>query len=183
MARVRIHPPITVDELTIREYHMDDLHALDAAIIRNREYLLPWIGPWIKAEPIGIERRRELLQGWVDTYSTGGDNAVGIFMGDELVGGTGLHDRNEPADVEIGYWVDELRQGSRIATRVSGALVEFAFRHPQVERVLIIHNPDNLKSRRVPEALGFTEIPSIAECGEQPGITWALTRDAWEARA
>lgn len=183
MAHVRIDPPLTVDELTVREYRLSDLEQLDAAIVRNREYLLPWIGPWITEEPIGLERRRELVQGWVDTYTTGGDNAVGIFIGDEFVGSTGLHDRNEPADVEIGYWVDEAHQGRRIATRVSAALVELAFRHPDVGRVLIIHDIDNVKSRRVPEALGFHEIESLATCGERPGVTWALTRDEWTARA
>lgn len=182
MAKVRIHPPLIIDELTVREYRMDDLEQLDAAIVRNREYLLPWIGPWIKSEPIGIDARRELLQSWVDTYETGGDNAVGIFKGDVFVGGTGLHDRNEPADVEIGYWVDEQHQGSRIATRVSAALLAHAFTNEAVERVLLIHNPDNHKSRRVPETLGFVEIASIAACGEQPGVTWAYTREMWDSR-
>lgn len=183
MARVRIHPPITVDELTIREYRMEDLGMLDAAIVRNREYLLPWIGPWIKDEPVGIDRRREILQGWIDTYAGGADNPVGIFVGDELVGGTGLHDRNQPGDLEIGYWVDEQRQGSRIATRASAALVDFAFGHPQVDRILIIHDLDNAKSRRVPEHLGFGEIESLAECGQRPGVTWALTRQQWSRGA
>lgn len=182
MARVRIHPSITFDELTVREYTMDDLEQLDAAIVRNRAYLLPWIGPWIKAEPIGLERRREIMQGWVDTYATGGDNAVGIFIGDVLVGGTGLHDRNEASDVEIGYWVDEAHQGRGIATRVSAALTAFAFQHPQVDRVLIIHNVDNVKSRRVPEKLGFELLPGDHLCGEQPGLHWQLTRAMWEFR-
>lgn len=179
MARVRIDPPVLIDELVIREYRMDDLEALDAVIVRNREYLLPWVGDWIKDEPIGLERRREVLQGWIDSYAAGADNPVGVFLGDELVGGTGLHDRNEPADVEIGYWVDERSEGRGIATRVSAAMVERAFASPDVERVLIVHNADNVKSMRIPEKLGFHVIDLPRQCGEAPAVVWALARAEW----
>ena len=176
MARVRIDPPIVIDELTIREYRMEDLSSLDAAIVRNREYLLPWIGPWIKAEPIGIDRRRALLEEWVGSYAAGADNPVGIFIGDELVGGTGLHDRNEPADVEIGYWVDEAHQGRGIATRVSAALVARAFANPNVDRILIKHDPENLLSRRIPEKLGFTVVQDGQRDDQAHDVVWELRR-------
>lgn len=181
MARVRIHPPLHIDEITIREYTLRDLEQLDAAIVRNREYLLPWIGPWILEEPIGLERRRAKLQEWVDTYATGGDNAVGIFIGTELVGGTGLHDRNGPADVEIGYWVDEARQGRGIATRASRALVEHAFAHPEVDRIIIGHHRDNARSRRVPEKLGFRMQPEPV--GSACDVVWVLERASWAGGA
>lgn len=183
MARIRIHPPVSIDELTIREYRMDDLEALDSAIVRNREYLIPWIGPWIKAEPIGLEARRTLLQGWVDTYASGADNPVGIFIGDTLVGSTGLHDRNAPDDIEIGYWVDEAHQGRGIATRVTAALLDFAFTSPDVQRFLLVHNHGNAKSQRVPEKLGFRRVPGEHECAGASATMWAFTRDMWNARS
>lgn len=161
---------------------MEDLETFHAAILRNREYLLPWIGPWIKAEPLTLDARRPIVQGWVDSYADGADNPVGIFIGDQLVGGTGLHDRNQPADVEVGYWVDEAHQGKGIATRVTRALLALAFREPSVERVLLIHNVNNVKSRRVPEKLGFVEIPTSTQCGDDTGIMWEMTRTAWESR-
>lgn len=179
MARVRIHPPVQVDELTVREYRMEDVEQLDAAIVRNREYLLPWIGPWIKAEPIGLEARRTLLQSWVDSYEAGADNPLGIFIGSELVGSTGLHDRNEPEDIEIGYWVDAAHQGAGIARRVTAALLQVAFSQPHVQRFLIIHNLDNAKSRRVPEQLGFRVVPGSHSCGDEDALMWEFTRDMW----
>ena len=182
MARIRIHPPVHVDELTIREYRMDDLEQLDAAIVRNRDYLAPWIGPWIKAEPIGLDARRALLQSWVDSYEAGDDNPIGIFIGRELVGSTGLHDRNEPDDVEIGYWVDQAHQGVGIARRVTAALMVSAFAEPTVQRFLLIHNLDNQKSRRVPEQLGFRIVPGDHTCSDAAATMWEFTRDMWEAR-
>jgi ribosomal-protein-serine acetyltransferase len=183
MARIRIHPPITVDELTIREYRMDDLEQLDAAIIRNREYLLPWIGPWIKAEPIGIDTRRTLLQSWVDSYPEGADNPVGIFIGEDLIGGTGLHDRNGEHDIEIGYWVDEAHQGRGIATRVTATLRDLAFTSPDVHRFLLFHNVGNDRSRRIPERLGMAEVPGAHTCGDDAAVLWETTREMWAAGA
>lgn len=181
MARIRVSPPLMVDELVVREYTLADVAALDAAIVRNREYLLPWIGPWINDEPIGIERRTELVRTWLGEYEQGRAEAIGIFDDGELVGSTGLHDRNGPADVEIGYWVDQDCQGRGIATRVSRALVDFAFAHPEVQRVLIAHNAPNAKSRRVPEKLGFRQVPA-EHCGCGPDtVMWEYTRDMWTA--
>lgn len=185
MAKVRVHPPLVIDELVVREYTMDDLRLLDDAITHNRLYLLPWVGDWIQKEPIGLDARRALLEEWVAAYpEKGADQPIGIFCADQLVGGTGLHDRNGPNDIEIGYWVDEEWQGRGIATRVSAALVDFAFRSPEVHRVLLKHRSENLKSRRIPEKLGFEQIDdsTSCSCGDVEHVAWAVTREQWRAR-
>lgn len=185
MAKVRVHPPLVVDELVVREYTMDDLGLLDDAITSNRLYLLPWVGDWIQKEPIGIDARREVLEEWVSAYpDKGADQPIGIFCGDQLVGGTGLHDRNGPNDVEVGYWVDEEWQGRGIAPRVTAALVDYAFRSPEVHRVLLKHRTENDRSRRIPEKLGFhiTENTGDCTCGDVPHVTWEVTREQWLAR-
>lgn len=109
-------------------------------------------------------------------------NPLGVFRGDELVGGAGLHDRNEPADVEISYWLVEEWRGKGIATRVTRALTDLAFTSPGVQRVLIKHLPDNERSARIPVRLGFRRIPNMGDCdscGDVEHVTWALTRDEW----
>lgn len=185
MAIVRVHPPLVIDELVVREYTMDDLGLLDDAIVTNRLYLLPWVGDWIKAEPIGLEERERRLQEWVARYpEKGADQPIGIFCAGQLVGGTGLHDRNEPSDVEVGYWIDETWQGRGIASRVTTALTDLALRTDGVERVLIKHRVENIRSQRIPEKLGFVRIPNLADCacGEGEHVTWAVTREQWRAR-
>lgn len=185
MARVRVHPPLVVDELVVREYTLDDLRLLDDAITSNRLYLLPWVGDWIDKEPIGLEARRSLLEAWVADYpEKGADQPIGIFCADQLVGGAGLHDRNGPHDVEVGYWVAEEWQGRGIATRVATALVEYAFRHPEVHRVLLKHRTENHRSRRIAEKLGFLQtFESLScACGDVEHLAWATTREQWFAR-
>ena len=112
-------------------------------------------------------------------------NPLGIFYGETLIGGTGLHDRNEPADVELSYWLREEWRGKGIATRVAAALTDYAFTSAEVDRVLIKHVPDNERSARIPERLGFERIPNMGSCnscGDVEHVTWALTRAQWEAR-
>ena len=149
MATVRVHQPLVVDELIVREYTPDDL---------------PQLAQWVEVDP-----------------ARGLQDALGIFSDGRLIGGTGLHDRNGPDDVEIGYWLDAEWQGRGIATRVTRALTDYAFRHPEVQRVLIKHRPDNLRSQRIPERLGFRRIDhqGTCTCGDGDHVTWAVTRSEW----
>lgn len=122
------------------------------------------------------------LARWIEVDPARGfADALGIFCDGRLVGGTGLHDRNEPNDVEIGYWLDSAWQGLGIATRVTKALTDYAFLHPEVHRVLIKHRPDNLRSQRIPERLGFRLIDhqGTCTCGDGDHVIWAITRSEW----
>ena len=112
-------------------------------------------------------------------------NPLGIFFGEQLIGGTGLHDRNQPSDVELSYWLAEDWQGKGIATRVARALTDVAFGSPDVQRVLIKHVPDNERSSRIPQRLGFSRIPNMGgcgSCGDVEHVTWAVTREEWKSR-
>ena len=180
MARVRLGAPLLVDELVVREYTLEDAEALDAALTRNREYLLPWVGAWIKEEPIGLPARRARIAEWIASYEAGLAESLGIFDHGRLVGSTGFHDRNGERDTEIGYWVDAQQQGRGIATRVSSALIAHAFASPQVDRVLLKHVIGNTGSHAIAERLGFTLLPGENCDCDAPTLTWALTRDAWE---
>ena len=135
-----------------------------------------------RRSPSGWTHVGRCSRSWVDSYEGGADNPLGIFIGSELVGSTGLHDRNEPDDIEIGYWVDQAHQGVGIARRVTAALMVAAFAEPTVQRFLLVHNLDNQKSRRVPEQLGFRIVPGEHTCSDAEATMWEFTRDVWEAR-
>jgi ribosomal-protein-serine acetyltransferase len=55
----------------------------------------------------------------------------------------------------IGYWLDERHQGKGIMTKACRALVEYAFEEWKLNRVEIRCAEGNLKSRGIPERLGF----------------------------
>ena len=52
-----------------------------------------------------MEQRIGLIEEWNLDRTVDGGTTYGIFDGDRLVGGTGLHRRSDAGVFEIGYWV------------------------------------------------------------------------------
>ena len=73
---------------------------------------------------------------------------------------------------EIGYWIRSSESGKGYVTEMARALVQYAFDHLEGRRVEIKCNASNLKSRAVPERLGFNlEAISVnADCVASPLI-------------
>ncbi len=175
------------DDTVIRNYTCTpaDALALNEAVDQSRDHLLPWM-PWASYPPMTLEERLDVLATWVADER---DTFLGVFDRDgRVVAGTGMHDRNDPDEMEIGYWVrsDSLRQG--LATRISEELTTAVFALvPTVTRVIIKHDVANVPSGRVPARLGYVKIGEydreIEAPGEQ-GITyvWAMERTHWETR-
>jgi len=66
-------------------------------------------------------------------------------------------------EVEIGYGIHEAFQGKGYATEAAGALTDWAFSQPDVYYVTAETEPDNQKSKRVLEKLGFKQYGEGAE--------------------
>jgi len=63
----------------------------------------------------------------------------------------------------IGYWLGERFQGSGVMTKSCKALIEYAFRELKLNRVEIRCAEKNLRSRAIPERLGFVNEGMIRE--------------------
>lgn len=165
-------------DVVVRPYTVDDAAALHEAIIESLDHLRPWM-PWIAFEPMTLEQRVEWLSGVSE--------ALGVFVGDTCVGGTGLHDRLGRADTrEIGYWVRVGWTGRGVATEAAHQVIARAFSTDGIEVVEIHHDKANVASRRVPEKLGFTlvrEVPDEIAAPAETGISceWRLVRPATRA--
>jgi ribosomal-protein-serine acetyltransferase len=57
----------------------------------------------------------------------------------------------------LGYWLASSAQGRGIATRATASLVDYAFGVWKLHRIEIRAGVENVRSRRVPERLGFRE--------------------------
>jgi ribosomal-protein-serine acetyltransferase len=171
-------------DVTLRRYRADDLDPLLQAVTDSADHLRPWM-PWAagydQASAAGF--LAQAAQNWADgtaynyAITTG---ATGATRG-VLAGGCSLMARIGPGGLEIGYWVHRAYTRRGLATGASAALVEQAFRRPDIERVEIVHDELNVASGGVPRKLGFTEVgrrpidpPSAAGTGV--GVVWRLVR-------
>lgn len=154
----RLPDRTVVDDLVIRRWSIEDAPALAAAIATNLDHLRSRMA-WTAAEPLTLDARRQLIAGWNDAWFEGGDEVImGIWRGERVVGGTGLHRRGWPDGLEIGFWVAADRQGQGIATRVSAALADLVFTETDLDAVYLANDVENVASRRIPEKLGFTHL-------------------------
>jgi ribosomal-protein-serine acetyltransferase len=168
--------------VVVREWRVEDVPRLHAAVLDSLDELRPWM-PWAANEPLRLSDRIALVSSWHDLWDAG-DRMCGMFLGDEVVGGCGLHQRIGPGGQEIGYWVRTAYTRRGYATAAARALTDLAFTMPGVDRVEIHHDVANLASGRVPAKLGFTCVGDVARAVEAPGETgtqrfWRMLRADW----
>jgi ribosomal-protein-serine acetyltransferase len=162
-------------DLVVRPYDEDDAAALQQAIDESREHLRPWMH-WIRDEPMSLDQRRA----WIRERSAG-DEHYGLWLGDRVVGGCGLHRRLGPAALEIGYWVHPEFTRRGVATAAVRRLCEIAFARPGIDRVEIHHDRANVASGRVAAAAGFTRVGEGTREPDAPAhegveVIWRLER-------
>ncbi len=157
-------PPVSIDlfdalrgrRVLVRPFRAADAPAVWAAIEESREHLAKWM-PWVQ-HLWSLADERAALAGVRARWRTREDLTVGIFdrRTGALLGGTGLHRINWALRVfEIGYWIRRTAEGSGYVTEAVALLVRYAFDRLGAHRVEIRMDPRNVRSRRVPERLGF----------------------------
>ncbi len=185
MSAVRTISPapseIHVGDYVVRRYETSDAPALVRAVTESLSHLLPWM-PWAAYEPQSIEQKEDLIRTWAGEWDSGTNFTMGIFLGERVVGGSGLHLRGAENTVEIGYWVHADFLGKGIATMVSQSLTELAFAiWAEIDIVEIHHDEANIASGRVPLRLGFQHVRTVERIPEAPsesgvGFHWAMAR-------
>ena len=181
MRQMSVAPvPLQVGEYIVRKYEQSDAVALVTAVTESCEHLRPWM-PWIRFEPQSVTQREALIKTWTDSWDGRTEFVMGIFLGNQVVGGTGLHLRGDVNTVEIGYWIHVDYIGKGIATRMSGALTETAFAiWPEIDTVVIVHDESNIASGKVPARLGFEHVFTWQREPEAPGESGVMYR--WEKK-
>jgi RimJ/RimL family protein N-acetyltransferase len=171
---------IEADDLTMRRLAPADVETLVAAINESLDHLRPWMA-WAQT-PASIESMTDFVARADENWARGNEfqylirNAAGA-----LVGGCGLHARQGPGVLEIGYWVhvDHLRAG--IATKTAAGLTRTAFAMRPVKRVEISCDATNARSAAVPRKLGYRLVSPAAGVDRHPKetpppIVWAIDR-------
>lgn len=141
------------DEVEIElaeEHHAQETFDLVDA---NREHLGAWM-PWVPAT-VTVADTLAFLRFVRGEYGAGRQFHANLRYRGALAGAIGLRiDRNNLTS-EIGYWIAAGHEGRGIVTRATRALTTAAFDSLGLNRVTIRAGVDNVRSRAVPERLGF----------------------------
>jgi ribosomal-protein-serine acetyltransferase len=168
------------DGAALRRLALDDLDAVWALVDGERDRLRPWL-PWVDATR-SIDDQRRWLEGVIAAERN--LDGCGIFVGGVYAGGAGLTWDQFDVVGEIGYWIGSAHEGKGFVSRATRALIEIAFGELRLHRITIQAAVDNLRSRAIPERLGFTQEGVIRGAersarGFHDLVVYGLLEDEW----
>jgi len=148
------------EELYLAVFEREDAPELADLVATNQAHLGPWM-PWAGGERPASQLA--FIEGRALAGLAGADGfECAIVRDGEMIGAAGVHD----VDVRsrrgsIGYWIGEDAQGRGYVTKAVRAIVDRCFSVGVIagepfERLDVLAEVDNLRSRAVAERLGFT---------------------------
>jgi RimJ/RimL family protein N-acetyltransferase len=174
---------ITTPRLVLRCWDPADAPALRMAIDASLPELREWL-VWAVHEPTPVEELAIRLEGFAHRFrNADGDWGFGLFerSSGAVLGSVGLHRREAPDALEIGYWLRTDALGRGIATEAVRALTGVALARAGVARVEIRCDPRNARSIAVARRAGFRHLTTLVGHSTTPS---GQPRDTavWECR-
>jgi RimJ/RimL family protein N-acetyltransferase len=147
----------TTERLLIRKPLPGDGKAVYDAIQASLNELKPWM-PWAHTYQTEQDVEANIRESYVKFLSRE-DLRLLVFNKEtgDFIASSGLHriDWAVPK-FEIGYWIDTRNSGKGYITEATKAITSFAFNELKAKRVEIRCDTRNIRSRAIPEKLGFT---------------------------
>lgn len=172
----------------IRLYSAGDGAALQKATVESYEHLRTYMG-WAKPD-LQLDEAEATVRRLAGRFLLNEDFSMGIWIGDELVGGTGFHLRVGPIEwqaAEIGMWIAASRAGTGLGTRALKAMLKWGFLEWGWKRIVWKCDTRNIPSSRVAEKGGMRrEATFLSSCVDTEGFRgdmylYAMTREEWDA--
>lgn len=141
-------------EIKLRPYIESDAEEIFVAIKENYEHLHPFLH-WVVPE-YSIEMTKEFIQQSQKAAEEKKNQGFGIFYQDKLIGAIGFNKFDWKCHkTEIGYWLAKDFEGQGIITKSCKLLINYAFDELEINRIEIRCADVNVRSRAIPERLGF----------------------------
>jgi ribosomal-protein-serine acetyltransferase len=138
----------------LRMIEDSDAPELYDIVAGNREHLAVWM-PWAAGQT--FESTVAFIDASRKQLAANQGFQAAIVQEGKIVGVIGYHRVDwQHRSTSIGYWLAESAQGQGTITLATRALVEHAFQRWHLNRLDIRAGVENLRSRAVPERLGFT---------------------------
>ena len=161
-----------------------DAEALFSVVDRDRVYLREWL-PWVD-KTLTASDYHAVIDMWLKQFADRQGFQAAILYDGDIVGMAGFHGIDSyNGKTSIGYWLSEGWQGKGIMTTVVRSLLHYAFEIENLNRVEIRASEANLKSRAIPERLGFKQ-EGIVRNGEYlyggyaDSVVYGLLKKEWQ---
>ncbi|MCC3358821.1 GNAT family N-acetyltransferase [Bacillus sp. REN16] len=147
----------TTERLIIRMPKPGDGKVVYDAIMASINELKPWM-PFAQSEQSEQDVELNIRLAHI-SFLKREDLRLLVFLKEtgEFIASSGLHriDWAVPK-FEIGYWIDSRFSGKGYMTEAVKGIADFAFQELSARRVEIRCDEKNIKSRAIPQKLGFT---------------------------
>jgi ribosomal-protein-alanine N-acetyltransferase len=137
---------------------LDDAPILAALVSLNREFLAPW-EPTRGDAYFTVDGQRSVIQAALERRAEGVTLPHVILDDDgDVVGRVTLNEivRGPLQSCSLGYWLGESVNGRGLATRAVRELIRVAFTELKLHRIQAGILPNNDRSQRVLERVGFS---------------------------
>ncbi|HEX8247794.1 MAG TPA: GNAT family protein [Pyrinomonadaceae bacterium] len=134
-----------------QRHHAEEMAA---AVRENFDHLKLWV-PWA-TDDYSVDAAREFIGKNLKRLAESGCFALNLVQDGKIVGSVGFHslDSNNKS-AHLGYWLVKEAQGEGLVTRGCRVLIDYLFDELKLNRIQINCNVKNVKSRAIPERLGF----------------------------
>jgi len=123
---------------------------------KNRQFLRPWL-PWVDFT-VHLEDTQKYIEQQHALACEKKALQVAIEYKNNAIGIIGYHEFDLANDTgSIGYWLGEEYNGSGFMTMAVKEMVSIGFSDFALNRIEIQCATENVKSRAIPERLGFTQ--------------------------
>lgn len=148
--------------IVLRRWQIDDAPALFKEVDKNRTHLGAWL-PWVSGTQ-GVGDSLGFIEASIKAFDSGTKFEYGIFMRPDndscewkVIGSIGFVDVVPNVKTEIGYWLVRDMEGQGIVTMAMKTLMAEGRNTLGIYHFVVKALEGNLKSRKVPERLGFVQ--------------------------
>lgn len=152
--------PIMTPRLILRRPELSDAKVVNAAILESFEDLSRFM-PWAKTPP-SLKETETFIQQAIDNWiaKKNEEPYLPLFIFEKssgnFLGATGFHHMNwEVPSFETGYWLRSAAANQGYMTEAANAMTRYAFIQLGAKRIAITCQPENIKSKKIPERLGY----------------------------
>lgn len=172
-------------DFEIRQRQPEDAEELFALVEANRRYLRSWL-PWLD-HCVSVQDTRKNTQDGLREAEAGFSLAAALWLGGAIVGVISFNRIDRAThEASIGYWLAEAHQGRGLMTRAVSAWVDHGFKKLALNRQTISCAVKNLRSRAIPERLGFSEEANVPDAEwlydrHVDHVRYAISRNMWDS--